>query len=94
MHQPRDILRLDGTIYLCAESVRICGILLLPYMPSAMTRLLDMLGVAPEQRTYGHTLAPGTGYGGEGLGDGGAVGGDGSAKGITGVVFPPLRSEF
>jgi len=39
-------------IFLCAESLRICGILLQPFMPSKMAQLLDMLGVAENARMY------------------------------------------
>ena len=81
-----DKKRLDGIIYLCAESLRICGILLQPYMPTKMQQLLDQLGVKPNKRTfqdaifgsdrtYGTPLIP--------------VG-----RGHTGVLFPSLRSLF
>ena len=81
-----DKKKLDGIIYLCAESLRICGILLQPYMPSKMEQLLDQLGVAPSRRTfqdvefgsdktYGTPLTP--------------VG-----RGHQGVLFPALRSIF
>ena len=73
-------------IYLCAESLRICGILLQPYMPSKMQQLLDQLGVDPDKRSfqdaefgsdriYGSPLIP--------------VG-----RGHEGVLFPALRSMF
>ena len=82
----KDPERLDCIIYLCAESLRICGILLQPYMPSKMKQLLDQLGVDPEKRmlrdaefgsdrTFGTPLIP--------------VG-----KGFEGVLFPPLDSWF
>jgi len=48
---PQEAAELDSIIYLCAESVRICGILLQPYMPTKMTQLLDMLGVKAHART-------------------------------------------
>ena len=34
----------NACIYMCAESLRICGILLQPYMPEKMKQLLDTLG--------------------------------------------------
>jgi methionyl-tRNA synthetase len=40
---PKDITELDRIIYLCAEALRVCGILLQPYMPNKMAKLLDML---------------------------------------------------
>ena len=78
--------KLDGIIYLCAESLRICGILLQPYMPSKMQQLLDQLGVDPGKRmlrdaefgsdmTFGTPLIP-------------------IGRGHDGVLFPPLRSRF
>ena len=77
---------LNGVIYLLAESLRICGILLQPYMPSKMQQLLDQLGVDPgkrsfqdadfgSDRTYGLPLIP--------------VG-----RGHQGVLFPALGSMF
>lgn len=41
-------------IYYAAEALRICGILLQPFMPSKMERLLDMLGVDETRRDYDH----------------------------------------
>lgn len=38
---------------LILECLRICGILLQPFMPSKSSMLLDALGVATEQRTLG-----------------------------------------
>ena len=39
-------------IYYAAESLRICGILLQPFMPAKMKRLLDMLGVDEDKRLF------------------------------------------
>ena len=77
---------LEAVIYLCAESLRLCGILLQPYMPSKMKTLLDMLGVAEDARgfenaVYGADLTYGTP----------AVE---LGKGLEGVLFPPLTTEF
>lgn len=41
-------------IYHCTESVRIASILLLPFIPDAAARILDILGVAPDRRTFAH----------------------------------------
>ncbi|KAL8826537.1 MAG: hypothetical protein Q9191_003741 [Dirinaria sp. TL-2023a] len=76
----------DKIIFLCSESVRICGILLQPYMPSKMKDLLDQLGVDPMKRnlentkfgsdsTYGTPTVP-------------------TGQGQEGVLFPPLHSAF
>ncbi|KAL9047397.1 MAG: hypothetical protein Q9214_000011, partial [Letrouitia sp. 1 TL-2023] len=40
----RDVGHLDRIIFLCAESIRITGILLQPVMPSRMKMLLDLIG--------------------------------------------------
>ena len=77
---------LNSVIYLCAESLRICGILLQPYMPTTMKNLLDMLGVAVEDRTFENTLL------GSDLRYGRSMVELGS--GLSGVLFPPLRSNF
>lgn len=51
-------------IYLSAESLRVMGILLQPFMPTKSTQLLDMLGVQQSRRTLGHAnLGSDTEYG-------------------------------
>ena len=39
-------------IYHCSETLRICAVLLQPYMPTKMAKLLDLLGVSPTARTF------------------------------------------
>lgn len=83
---PDDQVLLHRVIYICSESMRICGILLQPFMPAKMTQLLDMLGVADHARKYADT----------------GIGSDkdyGILKypvetGTKGVLFPPLSSHF
>lgn len=76
---------LDDVIYMTAESLRIMGILLQPFMPGKAKQLLDMLGVQEASRTleacyvgadahYGEPLVP-------------------LLKGEAGVLFPPLTSD-
>ncbi|KAK4964120.1 hypothetical protein LTR28_004035 [Elasticomyces elasticus] len=43
---------IDRIVFLCAESLRICGILLQPYMPDKAKLLLDMIGVDEGRRTW------------------------------------------
>ena len=83
--EPEQQEHLDRVIYLCAESLRICAILLQPYMPAKMKQLLDMLGVAEDARMYANaSLGRDKDYGepkyeiGEG----------------NEVLFPPLSSHF
>jgi len=79
-------LTLEDCIFLCAESVRVTGILLQPFMPEKSKQLLDMLGVDEERRSF----------------DWVAVGGDDSygtsfvdlGSGQQRVLFPPLISEL
>ena len=83
-----DIAQLESIIYLCAESLRICGILLQPYMPLKMKSLLDMLGVEPGRRLFANAILGaddtyGTPLPGVSLG-----------QGLEGVLFPPLSIEF
>ena len=81
----KELKNMHSIVYLCVESLRICGILLQPYMPGTISKLLDMLGVAEEARKYENTL----------------LGSDlcyGTSKielgrGTKGVLFPPLRSD-
>jgi methionyl-tRNA synthetase len=75
----------ERTIYNCAESIRIVGILLQPYMPIKASQLLDMLGVDESKRTFDHAKI-------------GADGTYGQAKlplGSTSwdALFPPLPVE-
>ena len=42
--------KVDQIIFYCAESLRICGILLQPFMPAKMSQLLDTLGVSEDRR--------------------------------------------
>ncbi|KAI4280617.1 MAG: hypothetical protein L6R35_005854, partial [Caloplaca aegaea] len=48
-----DLGRLDPIIYACAESIRICAILLQPVMPERMKHVLDLLGVDEGRRMIG-----------------------------------------
>ncbi|KAK0739249.1 tRNA synthetases class I (M)-domain-containing protein [Apiosordaria backusii] len=45
----------DEMVYLAAESLRICGILLQPFMPAKAGQLLDMLGVPLAKRSFENT---------------------------------------
>lgn len=82
---PRDQVKLDRIVFLCAEALRVCGILLQPYMPGKMEMLLDMLGVGRDARGFEKARYSGDlEYGTSTLGLG---------KGTTGVLFPPLRSD-
>ncbi|MCJ1266714.1 methionyl-tRNA synthetase [Lobaria immixta] len=78
--------QLDEVIYACVESLRICGILLQPYMPSKMKHLLDLLGVDPSERMFSNATAHSDLNYGTSTVDVG--------KGHVGVLFPPLRSDF
>ena len=62
-------MRVQRTIFHCAEAIRITGILLQPYMPSKAAQLLDLIGVDESRRafkdavlgsdeTYGEGIAP------------------------------------
>jgi len=82
-----DQKQLDEIIFMCAESIRISGILLQPYMPSKMKELLDQLGVDPKQRKFDNTrFGSDTTYGTPMV----PVG----KGGLEGVLFPPLMSAF
>ncbi len=78
--------RLDQIIFLAADAIRVCAILLQPYMPGTMYRLLDMLGVDQARRSFefAHFRADFT-YG---------ISKVDLGKGHAGVLFPPLSSDF
>lgn len=78
--------KLDRIIYLCAESVRVVGILLQPFMPSKMERLLDTLGVNPDARSFQHATRQDRDFGAPS--DAYNIG-----RGTQGALFPPLRFD-
>lgn len=85
-YQSPDLKKLDPIIYLCAESIRICAILLQPVMPGRMKHVLDLMGVDEGRRTLRDAVVGGDrGYGVPMV----EVG-----EGRRGVVFPQLTSEF
>ncbi|KAI4104983.1 MAG: hypothetical protein LQ339_003600 [Xanthoria mediterranea] len=82
----QQVAKVDGIIYLCAESIRICGILLQPVMPQRMKHLLDLMGVDEGRRTFQDAVVGADGeYGVPKV----AVG-----RGREGVVFPMLDSDL
>ncbi|MDI1491042.1 MAG: methionyl-tRNA synthetase [Ramalina farinacea] len=84
LKEEEDQERLDQIIYLCAESIRICGILLQPFMPDHMFKLLDMLGVDDEARYFANTqYGSDLNYGTPKC----------SMEGSDGVLFSPLTSH-
>ncbi|KAJ4302192.1 methionyl-tRNA synthetase [Collariella sp. IMI 366227] len=44
----------EKILFLVAEGLRICGILLQPFLPEKATKLLDTLGASPDKRTFAH----------------------------------------
>lgn len=78
-------LKMDRIIYLCAERLRLTGILLKPFMPGKADQLLDMLGVDEDRRSWDMTV----------LGSDGEYGVSKVSlhKGHMGTLFPPLISE-
>ncbi|KAL8739719.1 MAG: hypothetical protein Q9190_007504 [Brigantiaea leucoxantha] len=82
----RDPHHLDRIIFLCAESIRISGILLQPVMPSKMKELLDLVGVQPGARGYKDTRFGADRDYGRAMIDVGV--------GAETALFPPLRSDF
>jgi methionyl-tRNA synthetase len=82
---PASKTQLNRIIYLSVEAIRVCGILLQPYMPSKMAQLMEILGVEPEYRTFQHArLGRDTNYGRPKVDLG---------KGTEKVLFPPLTSD-
>jgi len=78
------LISVDRTIFLCAESLRLTAIMLLPIMPDKMGSLLDMIGVAKNRRTWQWCEAgKDDKYGEPPIGV--TLG-----KGTSGVLFPPL----
>jgi len=60
-----DMARMNTVLYVLAETVRYVAILVQPFMPDTMNKLLDQLAVPEDQRKFGHltegfALKPGT----------------------------------
>jgi len=60
-----DPARMETVLYVLTECIRHLGIVLQPFMPHAMEKMLDLLAVSPEHRSFdfmgeGHALIPGT----------------------------------
>ena len=47
-----DPARMRLVLYVTIETLRVCAILLQPVMPGSMAKLLDLLGVAPDRRSF------------------------------------------
>ncbi|KAK3625475.1 methionyl-tRNA synthetase [Elasticomyces elasticus] len=84
---PEDLeSEIDRTVYMAAETLRLSGLMLQAFIPDSAARLLDMLGVANNRRSWEWCV----------------VGRDDSygdpavplGKGEEGVLFPRLVSEF
>lgn len=57
--------RMATVLYVLAEVIRHIALLLQPFMPDSMARMLDQLAVSPEHRSFAflgaaHRLSPGT----------------------------------
>jgi methionyl-tRNA synthetase len=75
----------DAIIFRVAETLRVCGILLQPYMPAKASELLDMLGVDGSKRAFEHTKFGCDDSYGQSQVD--------LKKGQDGVLFPPLLAD-
>jgi methionyl-tRNA synthetase len=71
--------RMRTVLYVTLEILRIAGILLQPVMPSAMTKLLDLLAVPTDRRTFAEIEA-------------GPM--DGPKRLTPGVALPPPAAIF
>ena len=77
--------QLDTVVFICAEALRITGILLQPYMPGKAGALLDMLGVEQTMRSFRHAAAGADSLYGVSKLDLGS--------GYQGTLFPPIVDE-
>jgi methionyl-tRNA synthetase len=84
-HCPPEV---DEIVFLTADSLRIVGILLQPFIPDKAARLLDMLGIEEKRRTLEWIGA------GSDASFGRATDGD-AIKGrlLRNILFPPLDSD-
>jgi methionyl-tRNA synthetase len=77
---------IDRSIYLAAESLRLVGIMLQPFIPESAGRLLDMIGVGLERRGWEWCVVGKDAEYGVPLVELG--------RGGHGVLFPGLSSDF
>ncbi|KAJ9668720.1 methionyl-tRNA synthetase [Coniosporium apollinis] len=83
---PPRVPEIDRTIFLCAETLRMVGILLQPYVPNKAAQLLDMLGVQEDRRSFEHArLGSDDSYGESSVELG---------RGPQSTLFPPLASDL
>jgi methionyl-tRNA synthetase len=54
-----DPARMRLVLYVTVESLRVCAILLQPVMPGGMEKLLDLIGVPADRRTFAAVDAQG-----------------------------------
>ncbi|SPQ21147.1 e53744fe-579b-40b6-b3c5-155506e05da4 [Thermothielavioides terrestris] len=54
--RPEDKVAAESVLFLVAEGLRISGILLQPFLPDKSARMLDILGVDEDKRTFGHAV--------------------------------------
>ncbi|KAK5123895.1 hypothetical protein LTR85_002091 [Meristemomyces frigidus] len=77
---------IDRTVYLSAETLRLVGIMLQAFIPASAKRLLDMMGVAEERRSWEWCVM--------GKDDDYGVPMVELGRGEQGVLFPRLSSAF
>ena len=55
---PAKAARLAAVLYNLLEAIRVCGILLKPFMPESAEKILDQIGAAEEERTWESAQKP------------------------------------
>ena len=77
--------KIDRVVYMNAETLRLVGIILQAFIPESAARMLDMLGVDPERRSWEWCVIGKDDTFGNPMVDLG--------KGDVGVLFPGLMSD-
>ncbi|KXL48590.1 hypothetical protein M433DRAFT_56688 [Acidomyces richmondensis BFW] len=80
------VAEIDRAIYMAAETLRLVGIMLQPFIPTSSERLLDMIGVRKDRRDWEWCVLGKDDEYGKPMVDLG--------KGEQGVLFPRLSSAF
>lgn len=81
----KDKDRMNESVFLAADSLRVAGILLQPFIPSKASQLLDILGVDKTRRDFAHAKPFADFEYGTPMADPG--------KGRLDGLFPPLEVE-
>ncbi len=57
-YKTTDPKRMDTILYCCCEIIRVVGILLQPFMPDSANRILNLIALSADKRSFSHLKTP------------------------------------